>query len=165
MIDGYLGMLGMIWGFAIYLYINEFPSKSLHVYILAALLVYSIARTWEKKYILERRLEGYVEIFEMYPDSPKLFGLLKLHDWNQFWYPYEIPVETLMLTSLEGPENSKTLFIDYDNRGVGDLLEGKGYFINFYNKSDIDVLNKKFFRLSDKHSYKHIERVPWKWEY
>ena len=162
MIDGYLGMLGMVWGFAVYLFLRTENSKTWIVFTLSILMAYSIFRVWEKKYILERRLEQYQITMSMYPDNPKLFAHLHLHDWDQFWYPYEISMETLMLSSIQGPEYSRTIFVDYDDKGHTDYIEGNDYFLNFYNKTDIQNLNKKFFRLSSDQPYFNIDRVSWK---
>jgi hypothetical protein len=161
MIDGYLGMLGMIWGFGFYLYLLYSKRHSWQPIVLSLLLLYSLGRIWEKHYVLEYRLEGFSQTFDMYPDQPKLFAPLALHDWDILWYPYEIPLETLMLSSLKGPEHSKTLFIDYDVLGTKGYLDSTDFFISFNNKMPIADLNPKFFRLSSEKPYFLIDDVSW----
>jgi len=162
MIDGYLGMLGMIWGTAIYFYVKDVELKYWMTIFVGLVLVFSMIRIFEKEYVLRERLEGYEKTFEMYPDQVKLFAPLNLHDWDKFWYPFEMPVETLMLSSLDGKKNSKTIFVDYDVLGTDGFIEEGDYFISFNQKLSLDLLNPKFFKLPDDQPYIRIEKVSWK---
>ena len=162
MIDGYLGLLGMVLGTAIFFYIKDTSLNNWKVSILGLLIVFSIIRIYEKEYVLRERLEGYEKTFELYPDQVKLFAPLNLHDWDTFWYPFEMPVETLMLSSLEGKDSSRTIFVDYDVLGTDGYLDGDDYFISFNQKIPISQLNKKFFNLRVDQPYIRIEKVSWK---
>jgi hypothetical protein len=162
MIDGYLGMLGMVWGTALYFYMKDGPMNNWKILIIGLLLAFSLIRIYEKEYVLRERLEGYLKTFEMYPDQSKLFAPLNLHDWDKFWYPFEMPVETLMLSSLDGKKNSKTIFVDYDVLGTDGFIEEGDYFISFNQKLPLDKLNPRFFYLPDDQPYIRIEKVSWK---
>ena len=162
MIDGYLGLLGMVLGTAIFFYMKDTPLNNWKVSILGLLIVFSLIRIYEKEYVLRERLEGYEKTFELYPDQVKLFAPLNLHDWDTFWYPFEMPVETLMLSSLEGKDSSRTIFVDYDVLGTDGYLDGDDYFISFNQKIPISQLNKKFFNLRVDQPYIRIEKVSWK---
>jgi hypothetical protein len=110
---------------------------------------------------MNQRLEGYKETFDMYPGESKLFALLVLHDWDLLWYPYEIPVETLMLTAIEGKDKAKTIFIDYHQKNMLEKYPGPDGFYFFDSNMPIEKLNPKFFNLTKDRPYIKIEKVAW----
>jgi hypothetical protein len=162
MIDGYLGMLGMIIGYGIYLASNEIKSKMIFTSLIGVLIIFCLFRIQSKSKFMSKRLQYYSQTFELYPGKNKLFALLVLHDWDKMWYPYEIPLETLMLSALQGKQYSKTIFIDYNQKNLILKYPQTDVFYLFDGTMNINQLNPKFFHLNPEEKYQKIEKVAWK---
>ncbi len=161
MIDGYLGMLGMVWAGAVYFFLRKSEKRGNLNLVLIVLTFFCMDRIHDKHTFFEDRLDGYTETLNLYPESSKLFVPQEYMDWDKIWFPYETPLESLILTSIEGKEHSRTLYIDYDNKGYS-WVEGRdSTFLMFTNRPDLSELNPKFFKLPIG-PYKLADGVTWK---
>jgi hypothetical protein len=102
MIDGYMGMLGIVFAVVITQVFLKNNNRLLGVPLVLLLVVYSSDRIISRGDFFTKRLAYYEKTFDMYPGHSKLFVPMSLHDWNQLYYPYEIPAESLILTCMEG---------------------------------------------------------------
>lgn len=162
MIDGYLGMMGMVIGYAIYLVADKIEKENFFIGAVAILVLFCTVRIQSKSKFMKQRLDYYSQTFNLYPDNSKLYAPLKLHDWSKLWYPYEVPIETLMWSSVEGKMLSKTIYIDYDAKNIIEKFPQSDVLYLFDSPMSISRLNPKFFKLPNDEPYREIDRVAWK---
>ena len=125
------------------------------------LLIYSSDRIISRGEFFTKRLAYYEKTFDMYPEHSKLFVPMSLHDWERLYYPYEIPAESLILTCMEGKENCKTLYMDYDRKGAALYLDSEQQFLFFNNQVSYNKINTNFFNLPVE-PYLPIDKVAWR---
>ena len=161
MVDGYMGMLGIVFAVVITQVFLKNNHRLFGVPLVLLLVVYSSDRIISRGDFFTKRLAYYQKTFDMYPEHSKLFVPMSLHDWEQLYYPYEIPAESLILTCMEGKEHCKTLYMDYGRKGP-DLYTGSDQRFLFFNKQvRYENLNANFFTLPDE-AYLPIEKVAWR---
>ena len=160
MIDGYIAMYGMIIALALYYFYHQYLQigKSFQYVILALVLISSI-KIFKKHDFYENRLEQYKILLKEQSElgHSKIFLPYNMHDWDQFWFPYEVPLESLMISAMDDQTPEGTIFIDDQNRGFDKTAPGKN-FIAFY--SDLP-LNPRYFS-KDTSQYVLVKDVPWK---
>lgn len=162
LIDGYMGMLGMVYGLAIIYAFNKYFQKKWALVGLGLLIISCLYQIQEKHAFFEKRLEAFDKTFEMNPGHNKLFVRSKDFNWSKMWYPYSIHFETLMWTSWKGgKENSKFIFIGtkkHDYKPEDNPISRNIFPMD--NKPD-KYLNSKYFSLPDT-VYFATEKVGWK---
>ncbi len=158
MLDGYMGMLGMVFGLAMILAFRQ------HLNSIGRLLLFTIMIAWCVHQIevahlfFERRLEKMDKTFEMNNNHPLLFVELKDFNWEKMWFPFEVPLESMIWTSLRGKEHSKTIYVDASSYTTNKDVES----INgFYMFDKVVKLNDKFFQLNGQ-NYKITSEVGWR---
>ena len=162
MIDGYLGMMGMVIGYTIYLVADRIKKENIFAAAVALLVLFCTVRIQSKSKFMKQRLDYYAQTFRLYPENSKLYAPLKLHDWSKLWYPYEVPIESLMWSSMEGKMPSKTIYIDYDAKNIIEKFPQSDVLYLFDSPMSISRLNPKFFKLPNDEPYKKIDSVAWK---
>ncbi|MEM7102844.1 MAG: hypothetical protein AAF502_06940 [Bacteroidota bacterium] len=156
--DGYIGMLGTVFGLGILYGFKPWFNKLWFHLLLVGLIALSVIQIHEKHNFFENRLKAMDKTFEMNDNHPKLFVELKDFNWENMWYPYEVPLESLIWTSLRGKEHGKTIYVDaskYRTTVDVDAIEG------FYGFGKAGPLNEKFFDLPEV-KYKLTDKVAWK---
>jgi len=161
MIDGYIAMYGIIIALSLF-YFYEIYSDYINTFvpIILLLVATSSIKIFKKHDFYENRLDNYKQLLK----EQSVFGVSKIflpynmHDWDQFWFPYEIPLESLMISALDDDTPEGTIFIDDQNRGFDKVTNPKKTFIAFY--ADIP-LNPRYFK-KDTRQYVFIDKVPWK---
>lgn len=111
MLDGYLAHLGLVWSLPVAFFLLP-KRKMAYAGIVAALLLFGLDRMKNRHRYFEKRLDQMEAIFEQHPDNRKLMAHMRDFDWNTWWLPWASGVETLLLTSLDGPEHSATLYFE-----------------------------------------------------
>jgi len=156
MIDGYLGMLGMPVGLCLIYAISHSRFNIRIHHILMVVILVSTLQIGSKSRFYRKRLKMIEKTFEMNEGHAKLYVKLDRYHWEKMWYPYEIPSDALIYTSLKGKEHAKTIYVDSDGRySDTDTLDGFRYF------EGVKPLNPKFFKLPDE-EYHRTDKVGWK---
>jgi len=160
MVDGYIGMFGMLWGLAILKAIELQNDKRNALILLGALLLICFSKIGIKHSFFEQRHDLQKTLLQSQAEKGIYKSLVKYDrfDWNKLWYPYEFPHETIMLTALDEELENATIFVDYDNKNVDEYLENEYTMLAFYHNVG---LNPKFFSLP-KQKYMRVDKVPWK---
>jgi len=160
MIDGYIAMLGMIWGLAIIKAIELNSSKQITLILTGALIISCFFQIYTKHHFYEQRHDYQKQLMRSQLELGNHKTLVKLDrfNWEKLWYPYEFPHETIMLSALAQDMETATIFVDYDGKNVDEYLERPYTMLAFYQDTG---LNPKFFKLPEQ-KYLRIDEVPWK---
>ena len=146
MIDGYIAMYGIIIALSLF-YFYEIYSDYINTFvpIILLLVATSSIKIFKKHDFYENRLDNYKQLLKEQSafGVSKIFLPYNMHDWDQFWFPYEIPLESLMISALDDDTPEGTIFIDDQNRGFDKVTNPKKTFIAFY--ADIP-LNPRYFK-------------------
>ena len=163
MIDGYLAIFGMLWAIPIYFYLLHSKQKLFSFILVGSLIIFSLHRIYDKHKFYNDRLALIQETLDRHvtSESRKLLVPMEKFSWEVMWYPYEIPHESLMLSSLDGPENGATIFVDYDFNLVHEYQADTTVFYHFQLKTPVVHLPSKYFSLP-KQPYQLITDVAWK---
>jgi len=162
MIDGYLGLLGVIFALPILYVVLQSNQYWWSIVLTVALLAYSLDRIHEKHTFFEKRLQYFSDFMEKNaePDRKKLLIHMRHFNWEKLWYPWAVPYETLLLSSLKGPEHAKVVY--YLEYGEELSLDKGRYFVagkGQYNQFLVKTLPQRYFRL-DENPHREIENVP-----
>lgn len=157
MLDGYMGMLGMLWALLIWRVLTPHISTRSLVWLIGLILTFSLYKIYDKHHFFTDRIASYKATFDDHPGETKIFT--SSWDWERMYYPYQAPLETLIISHIEPDWTPGTIFIDYDHKGI-QSYEGKdSLFINFYKPWNQGVLNPRFFKLK-KQEYKYVRYTP-----
>ncbi len=162
MIDGYLGLLGVIIAVPVLYLVLQSKQYWWSLALTVALLGFSLNRIYEKHTFFEKRLDYFSDFMEnnAEPDSKKLLIHMRHFNWDHIWYPWAVPYETLLLSSLQGPEHSKVVYyLDYGEQLAPEkaryFIAGKGD----NNQFLVKTLPQQYFHL-DNNQHREIENVP-----
>ncbi len=160
MIDGYIGMFGMIWGLAILKALDIDYQVRYKLLALAFVLTICFAQIYTKHSFYKQRHIYQKELMKKQLALGHAKTLVKLDrfDWEKLWYPYEFPHETIMISALDESMNHASIFVDYDGKNVDEYLKNDYTMLAFYGNVG---LNPKFFALP-KQKYIRVDKVPWK---
>ncbi len=145
LLDGYFGILGIVWALPI---VNWLMKKAsvLKMGVMGLLIVFSIIRIQDKAaFFTERRQHLESELASQ--EQQKVLKSIYHFDWNTYWNPWAIPFESLLLSAMQHPEGAKTVY-------YGDAGQLQ------------DRLNRKDLFLADRHQYlpsrfpKHLFVLP-----
>lgn len=79
-------------------------------------------------------------------------------DIQKIMFPWSVPVETILISSLHGPEHSKTLFPLSSSDKIPEYIDDPQLFMlaPFWRRFNINLLNSRYFRLNNE-PYKYID--------
>ena len=161
MIDGYIAMYGMIIALCLF-YFYELYSNYIKSFVPIVLLLVATSsiKIYKKHSFYENRLDNYKQLLKEQSTFgvSKIFLPYNMHDWDQFWFPYEIPLESLMISTLDENTPEGTIFVDDQNRGFDKVTQPQKQFIAFYSNIP---LNPRYFK-KDTSRYLQLNEVPWK---
>ncbi|MEL6657083.1 MAG: hypothetical protein AAFN81_07170 [Bacteroidota bacterium] len=112
MVDGYLGHLGFIMGLPLaFHWVTE--KRPWMLVIISGLLVFSLFRISDSKRFFQERLSYLHRLLDTQtsPEHPKGVVYLTNMNYEKLWIGWALGVETLMLSSLEGPEHSRNVYM------------------------------------------------------
>lgn len=160
MIDGYIAMFGMLGGILFFRAVTLLDRQNWLPYVLGAVLTVSFIKIYDIHNFYERRLNWYKQLVteQAAQGHTKLFVPLDRFDWNRIWYPYEVPFESLVTTTLDPDIPDGTIFIDDANKGAEEVLKKDYDLLAFYHSMH---RNPRFFK-QDTSTYKVVRDVPWK---
>lgn len=159
MIDGYLGLLGVVWAIPMLLLVLKSKNYWLGLGLSVVLLGFSLARTYEKHHFFSQRLDYLTYLIEHNGTEQERKLILRLQDfdWSRTWQRWSLPYETLLLSSLEGSENSHTIYVANWNADIEKLMEER---YEIYDQMyRIEKFPPQYFQL-DTSKYVKITDVP-----
>ncbi len=159
LIDGYLGMLGLLWGVPLYYHLRHTQVLHRLWWLVPALLLISGALMISKASFYQQRLDYYRQLIDQQEPQKKLIVRMEDFDWNKIWYPYEVQVESLIISCLEG--DCATIYVNYLNRPVEELTQDPKSFHTFADSPPTTFLNGLFFEMPEER-YEVVEEVPWR---
>lgn len=112
MIDGYLAYLGFVWALPIaYHWVSE--RRMWQFLLVGALLIFSLVRIENTKQFFQNRLAYVQQTIDEQTSAEYPKGVAYLTDLNyeKLWIGWALGVETLMLSSIEGPEHCRTIYL------------------------------------------------------
>jgi hypothetical protein len=117
MLDGYLVHLGVIWALPLAFHWQQEQQRWM-VPVLAFLLLFSLARINDSKAFFQQRLAYLENALEQHtpPEHPKAVAYLENFNYEKLWIGWALSSETLLLSSLKGPEGSRSIYLA-DKRG------------------------------------------------
>lgn len=147
MIDGYLGLVGVVVAIPILYAILKSKQHVLSFIVVSVLLLYNLHRIYGTRKYFQKR-EAYIEQKveqNVLPEQRKL--VLRMQDfiWDKYWFYWALPYETLLLTALESPDKAATIYMAEWNETEEkwgektDILLGDG--------RKIEKFPKQYFRL------------------
>lgn len=122
MLDGYMVHLGIIWALPLAFHWGK-ERQHWMIPTLALLLIFSLARINDSKAFFQERLAYLENALAQHtsPEHPKAVAYLDNFNYDKLWIGWAMSCETLLLSSLEGPEFSRSIYLA-DQRGD---LEGR----------------------------------------
>lgn len=162
LIDGYIGILGFIWAIPMLYVLKAAKWRMLTTFIVVALLIFSIIRISNTAQYFQQRAAFLTELMERnaQPDQRKLLLHMKNFKWKHLSYPWAVPCETLLLSSLEG--NSATVFVVGYSDDMEKRLQTKTKFFNPAGTINIEKL-PDYFNL-DQNNYLEATDIPEYWD-
>lgn len=161
MLDGYLAVFGLIWGVPFFFFLRDNP-RIVYAWVGVGLIVFSSWRMVRTRHFYAKRLEYIQETLAMYPgkDQQKIIVPREHFHWDRMWFPYEVAHESLMLTALEDPDRTRTIYVDIDAPEGAEFLQSEG-FIQFHGAHHINAINQsRFFNLPEG-TYITVDSVAW----
>ena len=159
MIDGYIGLIGVVLAIPIFYVLLKSKQHLISVVVITLLLAFNLHRIYGTREFFQKRQSYIEEMIEqnVQPNQRKL--VLRMQDfiWDQFWYPWAMPYETLLYSSIKHPENAASIYMAEWNEGeekwekLKEVLPGDG--------RKIQNLPKKYFQL-DEHKPVLITKFP-----
>ncbi len=162
MIEGYCGFFGLAWALpAIYL----LPPKYKHSWILplciSCLLLFSIHRIYKKAPFFTSRLAKIEKTIAENTNIQNRNHMLKMEGrfWKELWYPWSVPYESLILSSLENPNLSSILYIADSEKKIEKYSKQEMRYMPPFNDDTFALpehyfkVDKRPFVLTDKISF------------
>lgn len=117
MLDGYLVHLGVIWALPLAFHWGQ-QRQGWMTLTVAFLLIFSLARINDSKVFFQHRLTYLENALSQHtsPEHPKAVAYLDNFNYEKLWIGWAMSCETLLLSSLEGPSASRSIYLA-DKRG------------------------------------------------
>lgn len=160
MLDGYLVHLGLVWALPLAFYCGKEQKVWMFVSI-GFLLGFSLTRIGDSKKFFQERL-AYVQVAldeHTSPTHPKAVAYLEDLDYESLWIGWALGIETLMLSSLDGPQYSRTIYLANKREDLEGLLDEAELFLSVpFGATHVRIadLPSKYFQLPNI-PYREIE--------
>jgi len=149
MIDGYVGLIGIVLAIPIFYVVLKSKHRFVSIFIITALLVFNLHRIYGTREFFQNRQSYLEEMIEKTAQPEQRKVVLRMQDfiWDKLWYPWAMPYETLLHTSIKKPENAATIYMAEWNEGedkwgkLKQVLPGDG--------RKIKNLPTKYFKLDE----------------
>lgn len=112
MIDGYMAHIGVILALPITFFLLS-SKRPVWVALVCLLLIFSFDRIRNKRKFYQERQAYFMALIEEHTteDNRKLLAHMRDFNWEKLWMPWPVGIETLMMSTLENPENPATIYI------------------------------------------------------
>lgn len=119
MIDGYIGLLGIIFSIPILYVVLHSKYYFWSISLITFLLIFNLHRIYGVRDFFQQREAYLTEMVEQNAQPNKRKLVLRMQDflWNKFWFHWSLPYETILLTSLEDPHQAATIYMAEWNEG------------------------------------------------
>ncbi len=153
MLDGYLAYLGLVWAIPLAFVIGK-ENRVWTVLLLSCLMLFSLDRIRQKHTFFSNRLD-YMETLiadHTNEEHPKAIFEMENFDFDTLWLGWVMSLETLMISSLEDPDNSRTIFLSKNKGKWDDRLDEGSLFLSvsfgpeFIKHNELPL---NFFHLSE----------------
>lgn len=117
MIDGYLGLIGVVWAIPMLFVVLKSKQHWWGLVLSVGLLSFGLQRTYSKHTFFTERLEYLSYLMEKNGNDTqgKLTMQVQSFDWSKTWLRWSIPYETLLLSSINSPADTRTVYVaDWD---------------------------------------------------
>lgn len=151
MLDGYLTHLGVLW--ALPLAFCCLPERRWWLmFLVAVLLLFSLDRISNKHHFFRERIEYLQAIMGDHAaeDERKLLAHMDQFDWEKLWMPWAVSFETLLISSLDGPEGAATLYYQQHHENWEEQLDDPNFFLSLHYAPIFvkqEWLNSRYFQL------------------
>lgn len=156
MLDGYLSHLGILW--ALPIAFCCLPERRWWMMVLVAvLLLFSLDRIKNKHRFFRERIHYLQTIMDQH-DERKLLAHMDEFDWNKLWMPWAVGFETLLISSLDGPQGTTTLYFQQHHEDWDEQMQNPQFFLSLHYAPIFvkqEWLNSRYFQLPPA-SYKKI---------
>ena len=151
MIEGYCGFFALVWALPlIYLNFEDVKWQKLLPIAASFLLLFSIHRIYTKSSFFTDRLAKLENIISLNPPDGEASRniMLKMDGkyWRELWYPWPVPYETLILSSLKDPTKTSIVYIADDPKKVEKYTKYDLRYMPPFN-DDTYALPKHYFNI------------------
>lgn len=166
MVDGYLALLGPILALPIYYVLTDVSFaegvKKILVFVVIGLLSYSGYQMLDTRKFFQQRLSHIQQTIDLNVEceTNKLIIGNAQFDWKKMWYPYELPHESLLLSSLKGRDHCYTLYANTDSPADASFLQSTG-FLQFNHASSIESINNSVYFYLKEGPYCETDTISW----
>ncbi len=117
MIDGYLTHIGLVLALPLSFFLLR-SKRPVWVFMACVLMIFSLDRICNKRKFYQQRQAYLMEIIEKNTteDERKLLAHMKDFNWEKMWMPWAVAIETLMMSSLDSPDQAATIYIHWWNK-------------------------------------------------
>lgn len=161
LLDGYLAHLGVIMALVLILSLGHLRAWWV-AGIFVFLLIFSVDRIKGTHHFFTQREALLLAVMDSHTEAAehKLVTSMDAFDWERLWLPWAVGIETLMMSTLETPDNPKTLFFYENKANIADLLDDPDLFLAlqyFINPYEVDQLPVQFKAKLPSSKYKEID--------
>ncbi|MEZ5043232.1 MAG: hypothetical protein R2828_25275 [Saprospiraceae bacterium] len=153
LLDGYLAHLGMIWSLPIIFVIVQ-QQRIWSLLLVVVLLGFGLDRIHHKRLFFQERMAILQNMLDEYTtdENRKVLAHIDYFDWNKLWLPWAVSIETLMMSSLEDPDQAATIYYKQHRKDEEDYLNNPHFFFSLHYDPfifEMDSLPKHLFRLKE----------------
>jgi hypothetical protein len=171
MIDGYMIFLAIPIGFVPCIVITKTKWKSILFPALIIFFCFNLARIRLARKIFQNRLVLIEETIDRHITKRDRILISGFHqvNWEQLWYPYHVPAESVLLSTLKkGPDSTAFMIVTEMQERIGIVSELNG--MSFLEKTDnlgyLQSFNYKkypnaMFRLPEDSNVRYVDRPAW----
>ena len=160
MLDGYLTHMSVGIGLVITWAFTARRTR-LGLLGLVVLIGFSVHRIAGVSEYFTRREQVLTGLVTRYQDEgeAKLMAHMSAWDWNRLWLPWAVGVETLMMTTLNNPEQPATIYFMPYGQERTDCLEQPDCFLGIHPAPDRFVLEElpRYFSFLPQQPYHRVE--------
>lgn len=150
MIDGYMMFLGLPLGFIVCMILSKSAFKHLIYPLLIVFFCFNLYRIWNARSFFQERLSLIEESINRHSDGDTRLLISGYHQvqWDKLWLPYQIPSESVLLSTLKKGRDS-TAFIIVERMHQRQNIVSELNNMSFIKKTD----HLEFLRYFNKNKY------------
>lgn len=153
MLDGYMTHLGLIWAMPLAFVFGK-ENKSWIAPSFAILMAFSLFKIYDSHTFFHERIEYLKTAMAEHTDAnhPKAIASRKNYNYDKLWIGWAMSMETLLISSIESPDNSRTIYLSHNEGKWDDRLEEPLLFLNVHFGPESvkqEWLPRQFFHLPE----------------
>lgn len=160
MLDGYMAHLGLVWAIPLAFVFGK-ENKPWIALSFAVLMAFSLFKIYNSHTFFSERIEYLKTAMAEHTDAahPKAIASRKNYNYDKLWIGWAMALETLMISSIDDPDQSRTIYLSHHEGKWDDRLDEGNLFLNVYFGPESvkqKWLPKQFFHLPEL-PYRKIE--------